>query len=50
MEGTASFLIVFASWRRGVRSITLFRMIANVLLETTVGAIPVVGDMSVANY
>jgi hypothetical protein len=38
MAGTASFLIVFASWRRGARSVTLIRMIANVLLETVVGA------------
>jgi hypothetical protein len=45
MAGTASFLIVFASWQRGARAITLTRMIANVLLETMVGAIPVVGDV-----
>jgi hypothetical protein len=44
MSGVASFLIVFASWRRGVKWITLSRMIANVLLETAIGAIPVVGD------
>ena len=45
MAGTASFLIVFASWRRGARTVTLMRMIANVLLETVVGAIPVAGDI-----
>jgi hypothetical protein len=45
MAGIASFLIVFASWRRGVQAITLVRMIANVLLETTIGAIPVAGDV-----
>ncbi len=45
MAGTASFLIVFAAWHRGAQLITLFRMIANVLLETIVGAIPVVGDI-----
>ncbi len=45
IAGTASFLIVFASWRRGVRTITLVRMIANVLLETVIGAIPLVGDI-----
>lgn len=43
--GIASFFIVFAAWRRGVQSITLVRMIANVLLETTIGAIPVAGDL-----
>jgi len=45
MAGMASFLIVFASWRRGARTVTLMRMIANVLLETLVGAIPVAGDI-----
>jgi hypothetical protein len=45
MAGTASFLIVFASWRRGARTVTLMRMLANVLLETVVGAIPVAGDI-----
>jgi hypothetical protein len=45
IAGTASFLIVFASWRRGTRSVTLMRMISNVLLETVVGAIPVAGDI-----
>ena len=45
MAGIASFLIVFAAWRRGVQAITLVRMIANVVLETSVGAIPVAGDI-----
>jgi hypothetical protein len=45
MTGVASFLIVFASWRRGARAVTLVRMIANVLLETVIGAIPVAGDI-----
>jgi len=43
--GIASFLIVFASWRRGAKAVTLVRMIANVLLETAIGAIPVAGDI-----
>ena len=45
MAGTASFLIVLASWQRGARTVTLMRMLANVLLETVVGAIPVAGDI-----
>jgi hypothetical protein len=45
LAGIASFLIVFAAWRRGAQAITLVRMIANVLLETTLGAIPVAGDV-----
>jgi hypothetical protein len=45
LAGIASFFIVFAAWRRGVQAVTLLRMIANVLLETTIGAIPVAGDV-----
>jgi hypothetical protein len=45
MASIASCLIVFASWRRGVPRITLTRMVANILLESTIGAIPVVGDV-----
>jgi hypothetical protein len=45
MTGIASFLIVFASWRRGAKGVTLVRMTANVLLETAIGAIPVAGDV-----
>jgi hypothetical protein len=45
LAGIASFLIVVAAWRRGVQAITLVRMIANVVLETTLGAIPVAGDV-----
>jgi hypothetical protein len=44
MTAVASFLIVFASWRRGAKGVTLARMISNVLLETAIGAIPVAGD------
>jgi hypothetical protein len=44
VTAVASFLIVFASWRRGAKAVTLARMIANVLLETAIGAIPVAGD------
>jgi hypothetical protein len=45
LAASASFFIIFASWRRGVPSITLARMVANVLLESTLGAIPVIGDL-----
>jgi hypothetical protein len=44
-SGIASCFIVFAAWHRGVQSITLVRMTANVLLETALGAIPVAGDV-----
>ena len=45
MAAFASFLIVFAAWHRGVQAVTLVRMIANVVLETVLGAIPVAGDI-----
>ena len=45
LAAIASFLLVFAAWRRGVQAVTLVRMIANVVLETAVGAIPVAGDI-----
>jgi hypothetical protein len=45
IAGIASCVIVFASWRRGVPPITLARMAANVLLESVIGAIPIVGDI-----
>jgi hypothetical protein len=45
MTSIASFLIVFASWRRGAKAVTLVRMIANVLLEAAIGAVPVAGDI-----
>ena len=45
MAGIASCLIVFASWRRGAPRITLTRMVANILLESAIGAIPVAGDI-----
>jgi hypothetical protein len=45
LAGIASCFIVFAAWRRGAPFITLVRMLANILLEESVGAIPVVGDL-----
>jgi hypothetical protein len=45
MAGVASCVIVFASWRRGVPKVTLVRMVANIALETAIGAIPVLGDV-----
>jgi len=42
--GIASLIIIVAAWRRGAALVTLARMIANVILETMLGAIPIVGD------
>ena len=40
----ASWIIILAAWMRGVPNITLARMLANVAIETIVGAVPVLGD------
>jgi hypothetical protein len=45
LAGIASCFIVFAAWRRGAPFVTLVRMLANILLEASVGAIPVAGDI-----
>jgi hypothetical protein len=45
VAGIASFLIIFVAWQRGTARVTLARMATNVLLETALGAIPVVGDI-----
>jgi hypothetical protein len=45
MAGIASCFIIFASWQRGAPTVTLVRMVANVLLEEALGAIPLAGDV-----
>jgi len=40
----ASLIIIVAAWRRGAALITLARMITNVILESLLGAIPLIGD------
>ena len=42
--GMASLIIIVAAWRRGAALITLARMITNVILESLLGAIPLIGD------
>jgi uncharacterized protein DUF4112 len=42
----ASVFIVFAAWRRGAARITILRMLVNLTFETTLGAIPVIGDFA----
>ena len=44
LAGLASCLIIFAAWQRGVARITLVRMLLNVAIENTFGAIPIIGD------
>jgi hypothetical protein len=43
--GIASLIIIVAAWRGGAALVTLARMITNVILETLIGAIPIVGDV-----
>jgi hypothetical protein len=40
----ASWIIILAAWLRGVPRITLARMLANVAIETIIGAVPILGD------
>src|ERR1700733_124000 len=40
----ASLVIIVAAWRRGAALVTVARMMANVVLETFIGSIPVLGD------
>lgn len=45
VTGAASFLIIFSAWERGLPRVTLARMVANVAIDTLVGAMPIVGDV-----
>jgi len=42
----ASLFIVLAGWKRGASRITLIRMLLNLTLEGTFGAIPIIGDFA----
>jgi hypothetical protein len=42
----ASMFIVVAAWKRGVARITLIRMLLNLTVESTLGAIPIIGDFA----
>ncbi len=45
ITGLASFLIVFSAWQRGVPRVTQARMLANIGIDTVLGAIPLFGDV-----
>lgn len=45
ITGLLSFLIVFAAWQRGLPHIALSRMVANIAIDTLLGAIPILGDV-----
>lgn len=42
----ASLFIIFSGWKRGAARITLLRMMLNLTVENTLGAIPVIGDFA----
>ena len=44
LTSLASFLIVFAAWRRRLPRVTIARMVANIAIDTVIGTIPVAGD------
>jgi hypothetical protein len=46
LAALASLFIVFAAWQRGAAQITLVRMLLNLTLEATLGAIPIMGDVA----
>jgi hypothetical protein len=43
--GIASCIIIIAAWVRGVSYPTVMRMVANVVIEVSIGSIPILGDM-----
>ena len=45
ISGATSMLIVFAAWQRGLPRITLARMVANVAIDSLLGAMPIFGDL-----
>src|SRR5947209_17899535 len=46
LAAIASLFIVFSAWKRGAARITVLRMMLNLAIEDTLGAIPVVGDLA----
>jgi len=45
ISGAVSMLIVLAAWRRGLPRITLARMVANIAIDSLLGAMPIFGDL-----
>ena len=46
LAALASMFIVVAAWKRGAARITLVRMLLNLTVESTLGAIPIIGDFA----
>jgi hypothetical protein len=45
IAGLLSLIIPFAAWVRGVRYVTIMRMVANLAIGVLVGTVPVFGDV-----
>lgn len=46
LAALASLFLVFAAWKRGAARITVLRMMLNLAIEDTLGALPIVGDVA----
>ena len=46
LAALASLFIVVSAWRRGAARITVLRMMLNLTIEDTLGAIPLIGDLA----
>ena len=46
LAAIASLFIVFSAWQRGAQRITILRMMFNLAIEDTLGAIPIIGDIA----
>ena len=45
ITGVASLLLLYAGWQRGLPRVTLWRMMANIAIDTALGSIPIAGDV-----
>ena len=46
LAALASLFLVWAAWKRGAARITVLRMMLNLAIEDTLGALPIVGDVA----
>ena len=46
LAACASLFIVLAAWKRGAARVTVLRMVLNLAIEDTLGAIPIIGDVA----
>lgn len=45
ISGLVSSFIIFSAYQRGLPRVTIARMVANVMIDSVVGAIPLLGDL-----